>query len=496
MAATLAVAALARWNLADLADWGIDESANLWMGTLLLDGGGTGLGLVSSRGVPNLAGAPLLAAPLSLLPDLLAVSRGLSLLHLLALACLGVALVGRTAALPIAAAALVFHPAALLASLSLWNQYLSLPLLACALALLLVVAGEAAAPVARAAAIVGLGALLVLGAAVHLAGFADLAVLVALLFAVLVARPLPVDGTALAGGTALVAIGTGLLYAPWLAAVARYSPIRTSLVCAGGAVMFAALVLLAAAAPQNPFTRGLKRLADSRLLAWAVPAVLAGCAWLASFTVFRGAQPARRLVDAGDPWGFALLAAGGVLAAGAIPAWSGTVAACLARDCRSVSCSAGVAPGGNTRRRSFSRAPPCWSSHGCCSSPGSSTRRAAPICCSRFSRRWPPPLSCSPPAAGERDFRPSPAAPPPGSSSSPSPSPGRPPGSGTATRSFSRRAKCARRSTGSPPGTVRPAAARPSTSATISGKAASGWASPAARAPPGTRSAAPSTGSS
>ena len=71
------VAAAARWRLAAFADWGIDESANLWLGSLILDGNAPTVGLSSSRGVLNLAGAPLLAAPLARLPDLLAVSRAL-----------------------------------------------------------------------------------------------------------------------------------------------------------------------------------------------------------------------------------------------------------------------------------------------------------------------------------------------------------------------------------------------------------------------------------
>ena len=45
------VAAVARWRLADLADWGIDESANLWLGSLILDGNAPTVGLASSRGV-------------------------------------------------------------------------------------------------------------------------------------------------------------------------------------------------------------------------------------------------------------------------------------------------------------------------------------------------------------------------------------------------------------------------------------------------------------
>jgi len=104
------VAAAARWRLAEFADWGIDESANLWLGSLILDGNAPTVGLSSSRGVLNLAGAPLLAAPLARLPDLLAVSRALSMLQLAVLLILGLVLArGRRTWL--AVAALAFSPA-------------------------------------------------------------------------------------------------------------------------------------------------------------------------------------------------------------------------------------------------------------------------------------------------------------------------------------------------------------------------------------------------
>lgn len=77
LALCLGAAALVRWRLADLATWSIDESANLWLGTLIRDGQAPRVGLASSVGTQNLAGAPLVAAPLSLLPDLRA-RRGLA----------------------------------------------------------------------------------------------------------------------------------------------------------------------------------------------------------------------------------------------------------------------------------------------------------------------------------------------------------------------------------------------------------------------------------
>ena len=136
----IAIAAYLRWQLADLADWGIDESANLWLASSILSGHHVPLGLVSSRGVPNLAGAPLLATPLARLPDLLGISRALSLVHLGTLGTSGLALAKRGGAPATTAAVLAFFPALTLASSSVWNQYLTIPLAATIIALLLFLA--------------------------------------------------------------------------------------------------------------------------------------------------------------------------------------------------------------------------------------------------------------------------------------------------------------------------------------------------------------------
>src|SRR5262249_13225869 len=175
LAAIAAAAGAVRWLLADLADWGIDEAANLWLATLVLDGASLGVGLVSSTGTPNLAGAPLLAAPLARLPDLLAGSRVLSLLQLMVLLLFALVLARGRGRLT-AALALAFCPAALLSSFSLWNQYLALPINA-AITALLVLLVESRLEAHRATgldAALLLVALLLLQPALHLAGFADL----------------------------------------------------------------------------------------------------------------------------------------------------------------------------------------------------------------------------------------------------------------------------------------------------------------------------------
>lgn len=313
-------AALVRWRLADLGDWGIDQSANLWLGTLLRDGGGIGVGLVSSTGTPNLAGAPLLAAPLSLLPDLLAVSRALALAQLLALAALARAVAGGGRGGAVALAALAFCPAALLAAPTLWNQYLALPLTAVLAALLLRLAEGGGGFVAATLLVT----LLLLQPAVHLAGFADLAAEGALALALLGLAAAPTRPAAVELAVAIGFCALLPLYQPWLARLLPWSPAAAA--PAYAVVAIAAVIAARGVAGRLRFLVG--RAADLPALSWTVPAMLAAGA--ASAVVTFWGTPAARLARAGDGWGVALLAAQVAVATLALPALPGLLAACRA----------------------------------------------------------------------------------------------------------------------------------------------------------------------
>lgn len=318
-------AAAVRWRIADLATWGIDESANLWLGTLIRDGNAPGVGLASSVGTKNLAGAPLLAAPLSLLPDLLAVSRALTLAQLVALVALGLAVARGRRGRVCVVALLAFAPASLLAAASLWNQYLALPITAAITALLLVLAERS--PLGRGggfAAAALLVTLLLLQPGVHLAGFADLAVQGALAMALLGlagprARPAGLELAVAIGFCALL-----VLYRPWLTRTFGLPP-RAAL------LVYCALAIAAVLGVGRAVGRltGLARpVAEARWLAWTVPAVLVICAGSAALT-FWGAQVGMMALH-GDGWGAALLAAHFAVAALALPAVPGMIADCRA----------------------------------------------------------------------------------------------------------------------------------------------------------------------
>jgi hypothetical protein len=220
LALVIVVASAAvRWLVADLADWGVDQGANLWLGTNILDGQHVPLGLMSSRGISNLPGAPIIVAPFALLPDLLAISRAVSLLHLGALSMLAVVIWKTGGRLDVAVSSLVFFPALLFASSTIWNQYLAVLLTVAAIPLLLVVAGRRGDGIAQAAALVGLALVAVALPAVHLTGFVDLGVLAALVAAILTLRPRPIQLAVLGSGLVAVGVLAAAVYAPWFKAL-------------------------------------------------------------------------------------------------------------------------------------------------------------------------------------------------------------------------------------------------------------------------------------
>ena len=323
LALCLGAAALVRWRLADLATWSIDESANLWLGTLIRDGQAPRVGLASSVGTQNLAGAPLVAAPLSLLPDLLAVSRVLALLQLVALAALALAVARRSRGRVFAVTALAFCPASLLAASSLWNQYLALPITAGLSALLLAVAERSGRGGGSAAATL-LVALLLLQPALHLAGFADLIAQGGLAVALLALAAPRARPAALELAVTIAFCALFVLYHPWLQRTFALTP-RAALLAYGTAALATAWGAGLVTGLAAPLAR---RAAAARGLAWSAPAVLAVCAG-STVIAFWGAQAGARELQAGG-WGVALLAAQCAVAALALPALPGMIADCRA----------------------------------------------------------------------------------------------------------------------------------------------------------------------
>jgi len=320
---------LFRCGVADRSDWGIDEAANLWLGTQMLSGHGVSSGLVSSRGIPNLAGAPMVAAPLSLLPDLLTVSRVLSIVHLMALAILGFALWKRGGSAVEIAAVLFLFPALLLASISMWNQYLTVPFTAVVLSLLLFLTDGRLGRLSRGWALVAFVLLAFAQPTVHLAAFIDLAAHLMLLILVLALRPLRVSVVVVAPGLILVGVALSFLYRPWLTRIGEKSGIHanwTATAIALVLVTISAVVLLRSHRPT------LDRLSSTALSspypAFGVVVALVFCVVASSVLTFRGAQAGNRLLRAGEISGFLLFVAQIGLVISVVPVlWS------LFRDC-------------------------------------------------------------------------------------------------------------------------------------------------------------------
>jgi len=313
-----------RFGLADLADWGVDEASNLWLATRTITGDVEPLGLVSSVGIRNLAGAPLIAVPLALLPDLLSISRALSMMQLAALAFLGFSLGRRPGERVFAACVLVFFPSMILASFSLWNQYLVLPISATNLALLLFLTEGGGGAVLRAVAASAVAALALFQPAVHLMGFADLAVHLVLLCAVLALRPRPFSKATAAACLLVVGAAAAVLYSPWILDTFSRLRGRWDLM-----LFYPAVVVVAAGAGALLVRRhGLSAIVErvlaesghSRTLSWAMLAALLTSLAACAYPSLPGAQPGRRLLAAEDPFGRAMLVVQVALAVSFLPA--------------------------------------------------------------------------------------------------------------------------------------------------------------------------------
>ncbi|MGD9763688.1 MAG: hypothetical protein AB7V27_08245 [Candidatus Binatia bacterium] len=316
----LACAAVASaWALAHLECWAEDEAGTLWQASDILAGRVHRLGLVSSTGIRNMIGAPLVAVPFAWLPDLLAISRALSAVHLAALCPLGL-LIGRTPIEKVLAVAVLwFNPALVLSSFSLWNQYLARLASVAILALLLYLLLERGGAKRRALAVLAYAALALLQPAIHLVHFPDLAIHLVLLLAVLRMRPAPLDARLIKGGAMLLAFIVPQLYGPWwfdTAGRLDAGALRTVTLLAVAAG--AAIALLAWYGPARVVERGralrqwpaLAPLAAA-LFCFTLPAVL--------FFSFAGAQVVRRLLKSELPAIFGLLVVQVAIAVAVLP---------------------------------------------------------------------------------------------------------------------------------------------------------------------------------
>ena len=321
---------LFRCGVADRSDWGIDEAANLWLGTQMLSGQEVPSGLVSSRGIPNLPGAPMIAALLSLLPDLLTVSRVLSFSHLVALAILGFALWKRGGSAVEIAAVLFLFPALVLASISMWNQYLTIPFTALALPLLLFLADGRPGRNPRGLALVAYVLLTFVQPTIHLAAFVDLAVHLLLLILVLALRPLRLSAVVVVPGLILAVFAFSFLYRPWMIRMGEQFGIQ-------GNWTATAVLLVLVSASTVAILRDRRQTLDrfgsialrSPYLGWMVLAALVFCVAASSVLTFRGALAGNRLLRAGEFSGWLLFLAQIALVIAALPLlWS------LLRDCR------------------------------------------------------------------------------------------------------------------------------------------------------------------
>jgi hypothetical protein len=213
------VSAIVRWHLADLAFRGVDESANLWLGSLIRSGERVPLGLMSSRGLHNFVGSPIVAAPFTVLPDLLAISQALSLLQLAVLTALALVLWKRGSRLDVSVTPLVCFPTLVLVSSGLWNQYLAALLTVAAIPVLLVVADGGKGGAVQALALIGVAAISAAMPTVHLGGFADALALLGLTWALLILRPRPVNGLILGIGLLVISPVVVAVYRPWFRSV-------------------------------------------------------------------------------------------------------------------------------------------------------------------------------------------------------------------------------------------------------------------------------------
>lgn len=254
-----------RFALADLVDWGVDEGSTLWLGRQIASGHPSWLGLMSSRGVRNLAGVPLVAAFLSPLADLVTISHALDILQVAALLALAYALRTRGAALIDALVILLFCPAMILVAGSLWNQYVFV-----IAAVVMIAATLWNSHGASPTAVTGLPlAIAVFLPTLHLSGFADLA-------AFAVAWHVAADhDPRFAHSARVLTLAPALLvsatYLPWLIEPSTPAIISGAAIAIVSGAIASFRIRRLSSAMAAPFNR----LLDGRAGAWMIAAVVA-----------------------------------------------------------------------------------------------------------------------------------------------------------------------------------------------------------------------------
>jgi hypothetical protein len=306
VAIAIAISIHLRWSLAGLADWGLDEASTIWLAWLGVNGHPVSLGLLSSRDIPNMSGAPLLTLPLALIASPVWISRALSLAQLALLLLFARALCRRGASSVVAVPVMVLMPALMLTSASLWNQYYATDLSALQLTLLVVWADRDASPGLRRSASAGYIGIGLLMPTVHLIGFTDLGATLIVCLAVWTRGP-RAEWPAAPGWLIgmMTAVILGVLYVPWVHwFVERSGAAPVGIVLASTAIAGVGAVIALARA-KGPL---LQTPAQSRVVArgiavllWIFPAVAA--------LSFFGAQIGTRLLLLLQPEGYLLLAA-------------------------------------------------------------------------------------------------------------------------------------------------------------------------------------------
>ena len=302
----------ARWVLADLASWDSDESGTLWLGREMAQGRGSWVGLPSSRDIPQLAGASIISAPLSLLPDLLNASRGLSMLQFVALLGLGVT-IGRTAyARAVALAVLILFPGVVLASFGFWNNYMTMPFTAASMAGLLMVAREDTSPRTRSLAVALTAAFLLFLPTVHLVCFADLAIGSVLLVGLTLFRASLLHIPLMLLGLAVVATPAFWQYGEWISyAVGEFSGDRAIYAWYGVALIvtaLAGLLFLWWMGAKEFLIRTLEGLGQSRAASYALLFLVIGGVLLSVIAANFGVLPMMKFLGAAELAAFLLLA--------------------------------------------------------------------------------------------------------------------------------------------------------------------------------------------
>lgn len=316
MAVSVAVAVFLRWGLADLADWGLDEAATMWLALLRLGGASVPLGLVSSRHVPNMAGAPVLTIPLALFRSPLAISRALSMTHLAVLLLYARAL-RRSGAPGTAIPLLLLFPGFLLASWSVWNQYYLLALNVLQVSLLVTATDHRLSQRGRVSALAAFLVIAIFLPAVHLLGFAELAASLLIWRAIVASRAVEPASRVPAIALLLAAtIAAVFFYWPWVRWTVRESG-------SPGLDVVVVVAALGAIVAVHRLDRAMPAITDRFERSAAASRFIVGLLWLflaeAATLPFTGAQVDRHLMVGRPVLGWLFLAGQVLLVLSLVP---------------------------------------------------------------------------------------------------------------------------------------------------------------------------------